>query len=166
MDVEAGRRFKEVVDVAIGHSREIHSVAELLRCTGLHPNTLYDIFNGKLEDGPGPRTVNLIADCLHIPTRWLWDAWQGREPEPDSAEEALRRHADAVDRQNRLLGEIVSFVRSAAEAIATEVDLSDAQEAGFAEGLRRGRVPPIDAAPDTPSPSPGRPPRGSGAGRG
>jgi hypothetical protein len=46
------------------------------------------------------------------------------------------------------------------------VDVSGAQEAGFAEGLRRGQTPPIDAAPDTPSPSPGRPPRGSGAGRG
>jgi hypothetical protein len=119
---EAGRRFKEVVDVAIARSPNVHSVSDLLRCTKLHPNTLYDIFNGDLEDGPGPRTVNRIATCLNIPTRWLWDAWQGKEPEPDSAEEALRRHADAVDRQNRLLGDLVGFIRLAAEAVVAPLE--------------------------------------------
>lgn len=115
--VEAGRRFREVVDVAIARSHKVHSMAELQRCTGLNPNTLYDIFNGTTKDGPQSRTVNLVARCLDIPTRWLWDAWQGREPEPDTAEEALRRHADVVDEQNRLLGELVGFIRSAAAAV-------------------------------------------------
>ncbi len=147
MDVEAGTRFREVVDVAIARSSRVHSVADLIRCTKLHPNTLYDIFNGKLEDGPGPRTVNAIANCLDIPTRLLWDAWQGRQPEPDSAEEALRRHADALERQNRLLGDLVSFVRSAAEAIASEALEDPTEEAEAQErAAQAGRSP--DAPPE------------------
>lgn len=110
-------------------------MADLIRCTGLHQNTIYDILKGDLLDGPGPRTVNLIAGCLGIPTRWLWDAWQGREPEPDSAEEALRRHADAVDEQNRLLGELVGFIRSAAAAVAVAAPLPDRAEEAEAQAV-------------------------------
>lgn len=136
-NTEAGERFKEVVDVAIARSRTVHSMADLQRCTGLHPNTLYDIFNGDVKDGPGPRTVNRVASCLDIPTRLLWDAWQGIEPEPDSAEEALRRHAEAVDAQNRLLGELVGFIRSAAAAVSDP--LPDPTEE--AEAQRRAARP-------------------------
>lgn len=125
---EAGARFEAVVKTALAQSRTVHTPTELLRCTGLHPNTLYDIFKGRPREGPGMRTVNLIARCLEIPTRWLWDAWQGLEPEPDSAEEALRRHADAVAEQNRLLAELVGFIRSAALAVVDPVEPID--EAG------------------------------------
>jgi len=121
-NAEAGARFKEVVEIALARSRRVHNMTQLKKCTGLHGNTLYDIFNGDLQDGPHPRTVNAVASCLDIPTRHLWDAWQGREPEPDSAEEALRRHADAVDRQTRVLDELVGFIRSAAEAVASPLD--------------------------------------------
>jgi transcriptional regulator with XRE-family HTH domain len=130
MSEEAGRRFREVVEVALAKSHTVHSMADLLRCTGLHANTLYDLFRGATKDGPGPRTVNLIAGCLDIPTRWLWDAWQGREPEPDSTEEALRRHADALDAQTRLLGTLVAFIRSAAAAVADPLaDLGEEADA-------------------------------------
>ena len=140
-NIEAGARFKEVVEVALARSPTVHSITELIRCTGLHPNTLYDIFNGVTKDGPGPRTVNLVASCLDIPTRHLWDAWQGRKPEPDSAEEALRRHADAVDAQNRLLGELVGFIRSAAAAVVDpELVEGQARGAAAAEAL----LPPED----------------------
>jgi hypothetical protein len=132
-NTEAGERFKEVVEVALARSPTVHTMAELIRCTGLHPNTLYDIFNGATKDGPGPRTVNLVAGCLDIPTRLLWDAWQGREPEPDSAEEALRRHAEAVDEQNRLLSELVGFIRSAAAAVIEPID--DARERAEGEAM-------------------------------
>jgi transcriptional regulator with XRE-family HTH domain len=135
-NIEAGERFKEVVHVALARSPKVHTMAELIRCTGLHQNTIYDIFNGEVKDGPGPKTVNRIADCLDIPTRHLWDAWQGREPEPDSAEEALRRHAEAVDAQNRLLGELVGFIRSAAAAVVEPPNA----EAELAEGQARGKA--------------------------
>jgi lambda repressor-like predicted transcriptional regulator len=143
-NTEAGERFKEVVHVALARSHTVHTMAELIRCTGLHQNTLYDIFNGTTKDGPGPRTVNLIADCLDIPTRHLWDAWQGREPEPDSAEEALLRHADAVDQQNRLLGELVGFIRSAAAAVVEP--LPDPSEE--AEAQRRAAEAESDPDPE------------------
>lgn len=144
---EAGRRFREVVDVAIARSHTIHSMAELQRCTGLNPNTLYDIYNGVTKDGPGPRTVNLVARCLDIPTRWLWDAWQGREPEPDTAEEALLRHAEAVDEQTRLLGELVGFIRAAALAVVDPL-ADPAEEAEAQARASRSRPePPTDGEP-------------------
>ena len=145
--------------VAIARSPTVHTMADLLKCTGLHQNTIYDIFNGALQDGPGPRTVNLIAGCLDIPTRWLWDAWQGREPEPDSAEEALRRHADAVAAQNRLLGELVGFIRSAAAAVVDPLpdpaEETDAQTV-VEEAERSLRVLSEDGEPEGP-----RAPRGT-----
>ena len=146
-NTEAGDRFEEVVRVAIARSRTVHSMAELIRCTELHQNTIYDIFNGNLQDGPGPRTVNLIARCLDIPTRHLWDAWEGREPEPDSAEEALRRHADVVDEQNRLLGQLVGFIQSAAAAVVDPL-ADPAEEAEAQVRAARSRPePPTDGEP-------------------
>jgi hypothetical protein len=140
-NIEAGARFKEVVDVALARSPTVHSMADLIRCTGLHPNTLYDLFNGSTEAGPGPRTVNLVAGCLDIPTRHLWDAWQGREPEPDSAEEALRHHSEMVEEQNRLLGQLVGFIRSAAAAVV-DPELAEGQARG--EAAAEALLPPED----------------------
>lgn len=156
-NTEAGERFEEVVRVAIARSRTVHSMADLIRCTELHQNTIYDIFNGNLQEGPGPRTVNLIARCLDIPTRHLWDAWEGREPEPDTAEEALRRHADAVAEQNRLLSELVGFIHSAAVAVASPLDDDEEAEAQ----VRARRAQRAAAASEEPP----VPPEKAGSGR-
>lgn len=130
-------------------------MADLQRCTGLNPNTLYDIFNGQTKDGPGPRTINLLATCLDIPTRWLWDAWQGREPEPDSAEEALRRHADAVAEQNRLLSELVGFIHSAAVAVASPLDNADEEAEAQVRANRAQRATAGSEEPPAPRESAG-----------
>ena len=162
-NTEAGERFEEVVRVAIARSHTVHSMADLIRCTGLHQNTIYDIFKGDLQDGPGPRTVNLIAGCLDIPTRWLWDAWQGREPEPDTAEEALRRHADAVAEQNRLLNELVGFIHSAAAAVVSSPDTEE-----LAEGEALGKSAAAALRPDEDTGSHAKPPaphESAGSGR-
>jgi transcriptional regulator with XRE-family HTH domain len=132
-NVEAGRRIREVVLVALARSPRLHTVTDLLHATRLHPNTLYDIFNGKVES-PGPQTIARIATALDMPMAHLWDAWQGRELEPDSIEAALRQHSEAVGTQNRLLTELVGFIRSAAGAVVAP----DQEEA--AEGQARGEV--------------------------
>jgi hypothetical protein len=138
---EAGERFEEYVRVALARSKSIHSVADLLRATKLHPNTLYDLFNGETNE-PGPRTVSAIATALEVPVADLWAAWQGLELAPDSIEEALRRHTTAVDRQNALLGELVGYIRSSAFAII--------EAGGGAEQIRGSRVA-IGAAQEDPS---------------
>jgi lambda repressor-like predicted transcriptional regulator len=156
-NAKAGARFEKVVKIALARHSRIHTMTQLKQCTGLHGNTLYDVFKGDLEDGPTPKTVNLVATCLDIPTRLLWDAWQGREPEPDSTEEALRRHADAVDRQTRLLGELVNFVRSAAGAIVAEplVDSDEEAEAQErADEASRLRVVPPESEASSEQPAP------------
>ena len=58
-----------------------------------------------------------IAKALDVPVAHLWALWQGRKIEPDSVEEALRQHTEAIAAQTRLMGDLVSFVRSAAVAI-------------------------------------------------
>jgi transcriptional regulator with XRE-family HTH domain len=132
-NIEAGERIEKVVRVALARSPRLHTVADLLRETGLHPNTLYDIFAGKVES-PSPQTIARIAKALDMPMAHLWDAWQGREPEPDSIEAALRQHTEAVGEQNRLLTALVGFIRSAAGAVVAP----DQEEA--AEGQARGEV--------------------------
>jgi transcriptional regulator with XRE-family HTH domain len=133
---EAGQRFEEYVRVALARSRHVHTVAELLRAAKLHQNTLYDLFNGTTNE-PGPRTIASLATALEVPRAELWAAWEGRELEPDSVEEALRRHTMAMNRQNELLGELVDFIRSSALAILTA--------GGDAEQIRSALVA-IDAA--------------------
>jgi hypothetical protein len=141
---EAGERFEEYVRVALARSKSIHSVADLLRATKLHPNTLYDLFNGTTNE-PGPRTVSAIATALEVPVADLWAAWQGLELAPDSIEEALRRHTSAVDRQNALLGELIGYIRSSAFAII--------EAGGGAEQIRDAHVA-IDVAREAQSGEP------------
>jgi len=151
---EAGKRFEEYVRVALARSSHVHTVAELLRAAKLHQNTLYDLFNGTTNE-PGPRTVASLASALERPRAELWAAWEGRELEPDSVEEALRRHTMAVDRQNALLGEVVDFIRSSALAILTA--------GGDAEQIRSALVA-IDAAQEDQPAAPGEgPPSEPGA---
>jgi DNA-binding Xre family transcriptional regulator len=121
------------VKVAIARSRTIHTVTDLNKATGLHPNTIYDLFNGAVE-APGCPTMAKIAKALEVPLSDLWATWQGLEPEPDSVQEALRRHTQAMTEQNRLLGELVRFVRSAAGAVVEQDDpLEDPTEEGEAQ---------------------------------
>lgn len=115
-DETPGDRVKEYVDVAIARSKRVHSMADLIRATGFHPNTIYDIFNGTTKN-PGTRVMSGLAAALDCPVGDLWARWEGREIEPDSFEDALRRHTIAVDQQNRLLGELVGYIRSSARAI-------------------------------------------------
>lgn len=91
-NVEAGERFEEYIRIAIAKSKTVHSPAELIRAAKLHPNTLYDLFNG-VTDNPGPRTIAALARVLEVPVSDLWAVWEGREVEPPPLVDVLRELA-------------------------------------------------------------------------
>ena len=149
---DGGAAVEEYVRVAIVRSKRqgkrIQNLQNLIDATGLNRNTIYDLFNG-VPESPEPKTMLDIANALDRPVAHLWALWQGRKIEPDSIEEALRLHTKAVDGQNRLLGDLVSFVRSAAVAIT---------EAGGGESQIQDALVAIDAAREGPAEGPGESP--------
>lgn len=109
---EAGRRFEEYVRIALAKSKSVHNPAELIRATGLHPNTLYDLFNGATET-PGSRTMARIATALDVPIADLWAVWEGRALEPPPLIEVLRDLAPD-------LHELVLLLRAQADEALVE----------------------------------------------
>jgi len=67
----------------------IHGIRELATATGLHWNTIYSWFkkpDDPLVKVPSPEKALAVCRALSIPLRDFWDAYEGREPEPSSAE--------------------------------------------------------------------------------
>lgn len=142
--------FERYVRAALARSRKVHTMAQLIRATGLHANTLYDLFNRNVTS-PGPRTISLIADALEVPVGDLWAAWQGLEPPPDTMQEALRRHTEAVERQNDLLAELVGYVRRAAAGIVDTSSLPPEAETLATEALDEAQRRGLSRASSTPT---------------
>jgi transcriptional regulator with XRE-family HTH domain len=97
----------------------IHSVRELAAATGMSHNTIYAWFKSPddpLEKGPSPEKALAVCKALSIPLARFWDAYEGREPEPDSAEAELKLHREAMDRQTEAIGQLLKVLRSGAIA--------------------------------------------------
>lgn len=114
-----GQRIERLIRGAMAAHSTIHGIRELAAATGMHHNTIYAWFR-EPDDvlGKEPSTEKALAVCraLSIPLRSFWDAYEGREPEPDSAEAELKLHRESMDRQSAAIERLLRVLNSGAIA--------------------------------------------------
>lgn len=109
--------LKEAIHVARARAG-IPSDLQLALKAGVSYDTLMNWYRGSTV--PRPAQVQKIAIACGVSLESLLGPYEGREPEPDTMQEALRRHTEAMAEQTRLLAQLVGFIRSAAIAVMLE----------------------------------------------
>ena len=119
MEDHAGTRLDRLIREGLARHPKIHGMRELAAATGMHHNTLYSWL--KPPDDPTrkePSVEKALAVCraLSIPLRDFWDVYEGREPEPSSAEAELALHRESMDRQTAAIERLMRTLTSGAVA--------------------------------------------------
>lgn len=138
---EPGPRLERFIRTALANHATVHNITELSAATRLQRNTFYDWFKRRddpMAATPSPESAMLVCRALDVPLAHFWDAWQGREPEPSSIEEALRRHTDAVETQNGLLRVLMSALHDGALSVTLALTPSD--EEGRARKMAKAAI--------------------------
>lgn len=119
--------LKRAIEIAMPVARLTSWEALAIR-SGVHVDTIKGWFpeTGRAH-GPSLDSLLKVADACEVDLSRLVDAYQGREPKPDSAEAALRGHTRAVERQNVLLGSLVAALRSGALNVALALSGADTE---------------------------------------
>jgi transcriptional regulator with XRE-family HTH domain len=118
-DSHPGRRIEALIRGAMAAHSTVHTVRELAGKTGMSHNTIYAWFkdpDDPLQKDPSTEKATAVCRALSIPVARFWDAWEGREPEPDSAEAELRLHRASMDRQTVAIERLLKVLQSGAVA--------------------------------------------------
>lgn len=155
-----GLALKDVMETAL--SERQMSVSGLAREANVQRGDIYRWWRG--ESRPTRNSLARVAETLQVDTGLLRTALG--EPTVATPPDAL---VSALLRQSAAIEALVVEIRDAARSLYPDgpppVPEPESPVAASAEeGLRRGQRHQPPEAPDTPSPSPARPPRGNGGG--
>lgn len=135
MSKGGGEALKREIHVARNRAG-ITSDMRLAIASGVHYDTLMNWFSERTV--PRPAELKKVAEAMGASYSRLMDAYEGREPEPTSIEEALRRHTDAVETQNGLLRVLVSALHDG--ALSVTLALTPGDEEGRARKMAKAAI--------------------------